>query len=115
MPHTTAPWNWNWISANPNLTIEYVETHPEKDWDWHKISDNKFKLDPNLKYVKRRKERDVLAKFNKILRLTRTVTRTVNHDHSTHTIRFLAYHTVASIYNLDPAQISKNLLYFTKN
>lgn len=27
---------------NPNLTMEYVEQHPEKQWDWLEISYIKF-------------------------------------------------------------------------
>jgi hypothetical protein len=28
------PWNWGFISKNPNLTIEFVENNPDKPWDW---------------------------------------------------------------------------------
>ena len=38
------PWNWDWISYNPNLTMEFVEQHPEKPWDWINISRNTFGL-----------------------------------------------------------------------
>ena len=26
--------------CNPNLTIEIIEKHPNKDWDWSSISQN---------------------------------------------------------------------------
>jgi hypothetical protein len=119
--HPKKPWNWYYVSENPNVTMEYVETHPEKPWNWEGISRNKFRLDPSLGYVKRRKERVTIAKFNKILRLTRTVTRTVTRKcvvtgQQRYLVRFLVYHTIVeSICNVDPVQISKNLLYFTKN
>jgi hypothetical protein len=41
--HPEKPWNWNRISANPNVTMEMIQAHPEKPWDWDFISDN-----PNL-------------------------------------------------------------------
>jgi hypothetical protein len=103
--HPEKPWNWNCISMNPNVTMEYIEAHPEKKWNWHWISKNKFKLDPIFKSLKQRKERAVISRFNKTLRLTRT---------SQHRLtRFLIYHTIGLIYNINPMQISKNLLYFT--
>ena len=38
------PWNWNWISQNPNITMEMIEKYPEKPWDWsYGISRNTFK------------------------------------------------------------------------
>ena len=36
------PWNWVYISWNPNITMEFIEKHPEKPWDWVDISQNKF-------------------------------------------------------------------------
>lgn len=41
-------WNWSSISVNPNLTIEYIQAHPEKNWDWYAISYNKFNKHPHL-------------------------------------------------------------------
>ena len=37
------PWNWQWISCNPNITIETIEAHLDKPWDWMEVSRN-----PNL-------------------------------------------------------------------
>ena len=34
------PWNWTWISGNPNITMKMIENHPEKPWDWEYISSN---------------------------------------------------------------------------
>ena len=34
------PWNWYFISCNPNITMEFIEKYPEKPWDWYYISCN---------------------------------------------------------------------------
>jgi DNA-dependent RNA polymerase auxiliary subunit epsilon len=34
------PWNWRWISKNPNLTMEFIEKNPDKPWDWENLSRN---------------------------------------------------------------------------
>ena len=41
--HPEKPWDWCYVSNNPNLTMEFVEKHPDKPWNWGCISDN-----PNL-------------------------------------------------------------------
>jgi hypothetical protein len=108
--HPEKPWDWSGISKNPNLTLEYVDAHPEKPWNWNALAYNGFKLDPNFQYAKQRKERLLLTKFNKILRVTRTIT-----SQKPLLIRFLMYHTIASAScGADSVQISKNLLYFAK-
>ena len=33
-------WNWNCISCNPNITMDYIEKYPEKHWNWSSISFN---------------------------------------------------------------------------
>ncbi len=37
------PWDWGYISYNPNLTMEFIEKHPNKPWNWVSISCNKFR------------------------------------------------------------------------
>ena len=32
------PWNWIYVSHNPNLTIKSIQTHPNKPWNWKGIS-----------------------------------------------------------------------------
>ena len=32
--------NLNVISRNPNLTLEFIEAHPEYNWDWYGVSYN---------------------------------------------------------------------------
>ena len=36
-------WNWQQISALPNITMEIIENNPDEDWEWEFISRN-----PNL-------------------------------------------------------------------
>jgi len=36
--HPEKPWNWLYISMNPNITMEMIEKHPEKPWNWIGIS-----------------------------------------------------------------------------
>ena len=38
--HLEKPWNWGWISENPNITMEMIEKHPDKPWKWTCISKN---------------------------------------------------------------------------
>ena len=34
------PWDWEWISKNPNINWEIIENNHDKDWDWYWISNN---------------------------------------------------------------------------
>jgi hypothetical protein len=38
--HPEKPWDWYWLSRNPNITMEDVILHPEKPWDWYWLSRN---------------------------------------------------------------------------
>ena len=33
-------WNWDFISSNPNLTIQIILVNPDKKWNWYNISKN---------------------------------------------------------------------------
>lgn len=35
-------WDWYMLSENPNLTIDYIIEHPDKDYNKEKISENTF-------------------------------------------------------------------------
>jgi hypothetical protein len=35
-----AQWNWNYISCNPNITMDIIEKYPNKPWNWNNISFN---------------------------------------------------------------------------
>ena len=34
------PWDWSDLSANPNITWEFVQSHPDKPWVWYRLSQN---------------------------------------------------------------------------
>jgi len=38
--HPDKPWNWEKISTRHDLTMQYVGEHAEKPWDWIQISCN---------------------------------------------------------------------------
>jgi hypothetical protein len=37
--------DWNYISFNPNITMDYIKDNPDKPWDWDGISSNSFTRD----------------------------------------------------------------------
>jgi hypothetical protein len=28
------PWDWDYLSFNPNITMEFIEKYPDKHWNW---------------------------------------------------------------------------------
>ena len=38
--YSKKPWDWYWISKNPNITMEFIEKYPNKPWNWRAISMN---------------------------------------------------------------------------
>ena len=42
------PLDWESISMNPNIRIEFIEAHPDKHVNWGEISENKFRFDKYL-------------------------------------------------------------------
>ena len=34
------PWDYEYLSENPNITWEIVQQNPDKPWDWSDISRN---------------------------------------------------------------------------
>ena len=42
--HPEFKWDWGGVSENPNLTMDFIEAHPEYHLDWNWVSCN-----PNLK------------------------------------------------------------------
>ena len=38
--HSDKPWNWFGISRNPNITIDIINSHSDKPWNWSGISYN---------------------------------------------------------------------------
>ena len=44
--------NWNLLSRNPNITIEFIEKYHSKPWVWSNILCNKFTKEKELFYQK---------------------------------------------------------------
>ena len=34
------PWNWNVLSWNPNITWDIVKANPDKPWNWYGLSES---------------------------------------------------------------------------
>ena len=39
------PWDWKWLSQNPNITFDIILAHPDKSWNWYWLS-----LNPNITF-----------------------------------------------------------------
>ena len=48
LKYSDKPWNWNYISFNPYITMDIIEKYPDKHWDWCEISRNKFLKEKKL-------------------------------------------------------------------
>ena len=46
-------WDWDELSRNPNITLEFIEKHPKKPWNWFKLQHNSnFKIIfPRLTFI----------------------------------------------------------------
>ena len=44
--------DWDSISYNQNITMEFIENNPDKPWNWDCISRNKFTKEKELFYQK---------------------------------------------------------------
>lgn len=53
--HPDRPWDYYYISANPNITWDIVQANPDIDWDYIQLSRNPMTAHPyftkNLSYV----------------------------------------------------------------
>ena len=49
------PWDFEFISLNPNLTIEFIDNNPKKPFNWIYISSNNFKMSKLLRNSKQQK------------------------------------------------------------
>ena len=38
--HLDKPWNWNWLSENQHITMDFIERHPDNPWNWEWLSEN---------------------------------------------------------------------------
>jgi hypothetical protein len=41
------PWNWKYLTNNPNITFNFITKHLDKPWDWKKLSYNRFTKERN--------------------------------------------------------------------
>ena len=42
LAYPNKPWDWRYLSANPNITFSDILTHPEQPWNWMCLSRNTF-------------------------------------------------------------------------
>lgn len=46
------PWKYDWMSLNPNITIEFIVENMSYNWDWYDLSKNEaFTMDIIEKYI----------------------------------------------------------------
>ena len=57
------PWNWAWISLNPNITIDFIINNSGKPWNWQWISKNKFEKDKEPFFKEAYKKSDYFMFF----------------------------------------------------
>jgi hypothetical protein len=50
--HPCIPWDYYWMSRNPNLTAEFIRNNMDKKWDYNALSSNHFKK--HVRYVARK-------------------------------------------------------------
>ena len=53
------PWDWKWLSENPNFTMEMVQQNPDKPWNWRGLSSNKFAKEKEMFELRVRHQRFV--------------------------------------------------------
>ena len=61
---TDKPWNLRYISTNPNITMDYIEKNPDKDWNWNSISHHSHLVSEFEKYPDKPWDWDLLASNN---------------------------------------------------
>jgi hypothetical protein len=52
------PWDWEYISSNPNITMKIIEANPDKPWNESGIfqnPNNKLEYKNEIKRIKRNK------------------------------------------------------------
>lgn len=76
------PWDWNYLSENPNITWEIVRDNPDKPWNYTDLSKNKFLYNETVN--KRYRTKDIKLRYNsfKIIfeplsALSRNIDRTI--------------------------------------
>ena len=57
------PWNWYFLSLNPNITWEIISNNLDKDWNWACISCNKMNKGKD-KWIKEHIRKEILKKVS---------------------------------------------------
>ena len=60
--HPDAPWNWGSLSQNPSITMKDIESRPNKPWNWYLLSTNLFVYSPDLQIITIKKMRIIRFK-----------------------------------------------------
>ena len=50
------PWDWSWVSYNPGITMKDIYDNLDKPWDWVYISRNPFTKDKEEFIIKKYRE-----------------------------------------------------------
>ena len=50
------PWDWYWISCNPNITWDIIQQNRDKPWNWGNLSKSSMSKSKNEWVNKRRLE-----------------------------------------------------------
>ena len=58
-------YKYNFKPFNPNLTMEFIEAHPDYPWDWSNIVKNKFIKDKELLMIEEAKKYMAVYKIKK--------------------------------------------------
>jgi len=56
--HIDKPWDWDDLSRNPNISMEFIEKYPDKPWVWTGLSRNFFQKSKYYKVPKYIQEYD---------------------------------------------------------
>jgi hypothetical protein len=73
------PWDWTWLSRNPNITTEIVTANPDKPWKWNELSCNTF--NPPISEPFKKKKAKMVADLCRehIMRYCWNPTRSLGH------------------------------------
>jgi hypothetical protein len=49
MSNQDKPWDWAYLSENPNITFDMIMSNPDIPWNYEWMSENKFAMDATVK------------------------------------------------------------------
>src|SRR5690606_13426821 len=59
-------WDWRWLSKNPRITMKDVLSHPDKNWNWWNLSVNTFRWKNKKEIIKNNKLLSIFLNKNTI-------------------------------------------------